>query len=253
MQPVENLVAVQSKNFAVYFPTFDYDGLRGFGFAEVNWKTGKSRQFSASSLKGIGDTVHLISIPSGFAVSSFHNTIALYDATTQKKVLMLQEKGDDYSWQFRRMYYVPTIGLMEYYDGEHRQLTDTNLSMVITNAEHFPSAEVKSKVFVRSINGKPFLIWGENKGSQAPPRPETTITEIVVFDIGSKKEVLRKPLGGSFSEEIRPNQNGTRIYFTQPLTGEIFCLDRESQTISSFAKTGLQGFNRRASTIVDAN
>jgi hypothetical protein len=255
MLQVENLVSVQSTNYTVYFPTYDYVGHHGFGFAEINWKTGKVRQFPASRPQDnlAGDIVCLISIPSGFAVSGFLNTIDLYDATTQKKVLMLREEGNDYSWQFRRMYYVPTIGLMEYYDGEHRQLTDTNLLAATTNAEHFPSEKFESEVFVRNKDGKPFLIWGENKGKQDPRMPETTINEIVVFDVGLKKEVLRKPLGGSFSENILPNQNGTRIYFTQSQTGEIFYLDCESQTISSFARTSLQGYNRWDPTIVDAN
>lgn len=249
-QPVENLVAVQSKNFAVYFPT--YDDQHGFGFAEVNWKTGKARQFPPVT-KGVGDTVDLISLPSGFAVSGFRNSIALFDAVTQKQILILKEKGDDYSWQYRRMYFVPTIGLMEYYQGEHLQLTDTNLSAATVNPKRFPSSEVKSKIFVRTIHQKPCLIWGENKEPKIPQTPQTTITEIVIFDLESKKEVLRKPLGGSFLEYIQPNQTGTRIYFIKQQTGEIFCLDRESQAISSFAKTGGPIFPDWSCAMVDAN
>lgn len=153
------------------------------------------------------------------------------------------------------MYYVPTIGLMDYYSGEHRQLTDTNLLAATTNAEHFPGAElgIDTKVFVRNKDGKPFLICGEKKGTEDPTMSATTIDEIVVFDVGSKKEVLRKPLGGSFSENIMPNQNGTRVYFIQPQTEDIFYLDCESQTISFFARTSIRGDNLNISTIVDVN
>lgn len=97
--PVENLLAVQSTNYAVYFPTFDNDfGHQGFSFAEVSWKTGKVRQFPASRSRDhlAGDISDLISIPSGFAVmNGIIGTIDLYDATTQKKFLTLHTKGDE--------------------------------------------------------------------------------------------------------------------------------------------------------------
>lgn len=250
-QTVESLVAIQSKNFSVYFPTFDPE--QRFGFAEVNWKTGMVRQFPKTSLKGIGDIVHLVSLPSGFAVSGFGNTVALFDTDTQKQVSLMQEKGDDYSWASRRMYFVPSVGLMEYYNGQHLQLTDTNLLPVTEGAKRFPSPEIQSKIFVRSIQGKLFLIWGENTRPKDPQSVTTTITEIVIFDLDSKKEILRKPLGGSFSEYIQPNQDGTRIYFIEQKTGEIFYLDRESQTISSFAKTGVKADVHSYAVMVDAN
>ena len=252
-QSVENLVAVQSKNSAVYFPIFDYGGHHGFGFAEVNWKTGRVRQFPAAPPKGFGDTLNLISLPSGFAVSSFGNMISLFHTETKKQILKLPEKGDDYSWITRRMYYAPTIGLMEYYQGEHLQLTDTNLSAITLNPERFPSSEVKSKIFVRTIHRKPCLVWGENKAPKIPQTSQTTVTDLVFYDVESKKEMLRKSLGGSFSEYILPNQIGTRVYFIRQQTGEICCLDRESQTISPFAKSGVKAVLHSYSVMVDAN
>jgi hypothetical protein len=252
MQSVEELIAVHSKSSTVYLQTLDDKGHRGFGFAEVNWKTGKVRQFPESSPREFGDIVHLISLPAGFAVSNFRNSITLFDATTQKH-LKLQEQGDDYSWMKRRMYYVPTIGLMEYYEGEHRQLTDTNLSEVPVNPQRFPGPEVQSKIFVRNINGKPCLIWGENKEPDPTRNYQTTVTEIVFYDLESKKEVWRKALGGNFSEYIQPNQTGTRVYVIAPQTGEIFCLNRESQTMSSFARTGVKAGSHSYAVVVDAN
>ncbi len=253
MQSIEEFVAVHSKNFTAYFPTFDYEGHRGFGFAEVNWKTGKVRQFPASSLEGIGDPVHLISLPSGFAVSGFGNTIGLFDAGTRSQVLLVHEKGDDYSWITRRMYYAPKTGLMEYYDGQHLQLTDTRLSPVTANPERFPGPEAKSKIFVRTMHGNPCLIWGENEEPKNPAMLPTTISEIVIFDLDTKKEVLRRPLGGSFSQYIQPNESGSRIYFIDQQTGEIFCLDAESQTIRAFARTGVKSVLHSEPVMVEAN
>jgi hypothetical protein len=252
MQSVEDLVAVHSKNSTAYLQTLDSEGHRGFGFAELNWKTGKVREFRASSPKEFGDIVHLISLPAGFAVGNFRNSITLFDATTQKH-LKLQEQGDDYSWMKRRMYYVPTIGLMEYYKGEHRQLTDTNLSEVTVNPQRFPGAEVQSKIFVRNMDGKPCLIWGENKEPDPTRNYQTTITEVIFYDPELKKEVWRKALGGNFSEYIQPNQTGTRVYVIAPQTGEIFCLDRETQTMSSFARTGVKAGSHSYAVMVDAN
>lgn len=142
---------------------------------------------------------------------------------------------------------------MEYYKGKHRQLTDTNLSTNVANAKEFPSSDMTSKIFVRLTNGKPFLIWGENKEPKPLNVPPTGMTEIVIVDPASGKEVLRKPLGAGFSEHFQPNQAGTRIYFIRRDTGEIFCLDRETQAINSFAKTGLQHFDGWNCAMVAAN
>jgi len=80
------------------------------------------------------------------------------------------------------------------------------------------------------------------------------MNEIVIFDPLSKKTIQRIPLGKAFSESCEPNLDGTRIYFAKRETGDIFCLDRGTQTVTLFAKTGLPDFDgwNRAS-IVAAN
>ena len=217
----------------------------GFGFIEVNWKTGKVIRMPDDPK---GYPVAWIPLPSGFVVSTFDETAA-FDASTHDPIVRISGRGDHSDWRVRQalgrrqVYYVPTIGLMEYYNGLHLQLTDANLSTNMANPERFSSARIIGKIFVTDSPGKPLLIWGENTGPQDAHVPQNTINEIVFFDPGSKQEVLRKPLGNNFSENFRPNQAGTRVYFNKPDQGEIFCLDRTNQTISSFAKTGCQHFN----------
>ncbi len=120
-------------------------------------------------------------------------------------------------------------------------------------AKRFASADAISKVFVREIGGKPSLIWGENKELMPAAMAAHTITEIVMVDAATGKEFLRKPLGGNFSSQIQPDRTGGRVYFMDPANGEIFYLDRETQTINSFAKTGQRNIDDWSSALVAAN
>jgi hypothetical protein len=214
----------------------------GFGFIQVNWKTGSVVR-RPNEPKGY--PVQWTPIPSGYAVSTFDATAA-YDGLTHKELALLSGRGDPSDWRIReqrggrQVYFVPGMGLMEYYYGTNVQLTDANLSTALANPVQFSSAQVRGKVFVADAQGKPLLIWGENKEPKGPGAGKNTITEIVIFDPVAKKEVLRRPLGGSFPENFRPNQDGTKIYLIKPENEEIFCLDLTNQAISSFAMTGFQ-------------
>ncbi len=143
----------------------------------------------------------------------------------------------------RRVYYLPTVGLMEYYKGTHRQFTDAALSIKVSNPLTFPSAAMTSQVFARDLHGKPYLIWGENTDTKLQSKPPDGMNEIVIFDPLSKKEIMRTPLGRTFSEDFQPNLDGSKIYFTRRETGEIFCLDRGTGTVALFIGTGAPDFD----------
>ena len=248
---VAETVAVRSKDSTVYFQSFAKAGSNQtqFGYSEANWRTGESHPVP-SSPAGVNST-SLIGLPSGFAAVGFGRGIALYNETSRTEIPM-PTVGDGYQgWVDRRVYYVQTIGLMEYYKGKHRQLTDTNLATTLTEPIEFASADVTSKVFAREINGKPCLIWGEKKEPTPAGTSAHGITEIVMVDAATGKEFLRKPL--NFPSQIQPDRTGGRVYFIDSATGEIFYLDRETKTITSFAKTGLQNFGGWYSAIVAAN
>jgi hypothetical protein len=239
-------LTVRSKDSSVYFDTFH----NGFGIGEANWKTEKVRQFPFAPPEGKLAELFLVSYPPGLFVEAFTGTTrVLYDTGTQKKVFARPDPQDSETWQRSFRYFVPTIGLMEYAHGEHLQLTDTNLSMPVANPLRFPSAVIITRIYARVLDGKPYLIWGEYDPPIPHPREQATISEVVIFDPALKKEALRKPLGAGMSRSFQPNQTGTRIYFLKPENMEIFCFDRPSQTISSFAKTGI----KHGLYIVDGN
>ncbi|EEF59155.1 hypothetical protein [Pedosphaera parvula] len=243
---IADQLAVHSQTATVVFQVVD---AQGFGFIEAKWKIGATPRLPGDRL---GYPVAWLPIPSGVVVSTFHQTAA-YDASTHKQVLLLDRRGDDSIRGQRQVYYLPTLGLMEYYNGTHLQFTDTNLSTAIPNPEHFPTTKITGKIFVRNTDGKPFLIWGENKELNNPRTPPTGITEIVIFDPISKKELLRQPLGHNFSADFQPDQTGMNIYFIEPKSGKIFCLNWKTQTISPFANTGLQSLNESNLAIVAAD
>ncbi|MDB6110052.1 MAG: hypothetical protein JWR69_1802 [Pedosphaera sp.] len=229
--------------------TVDFDGFleHTSGFFEVNWKTGAAVRLPGDPL---GSPTWL-SVPSGVVVSNF-KTMAAYDASTHKQVLLLEGGCGSYL-QPRQVYYLPTVGLMEYCNGTHRQLTDTNLSTAVVHLKQFSTSEMASSIFVRNMEGQPRLIWGESKEAADSRMRPRAVTEIVSLDPGSGKEVLRKPLEGTFSAGFQPNSAGTAIYFIKPQNGEIFRLDLKTQTISSFAETGLQNFDGWSSVMVAAD
>jgi len=248
---VANDLAVCSKNSTVYFHTVD--AATGFSYSEINWKTGQAHLVPPSKGRAIYGTVFMAR-PEGFVSVGSNRRIAIYSETTRTEVPMPDEDNGYNSFVDRRVYYVPTIGLMEYYKGMHRQFTDTNLSTNVKKPIEFPSPAMTSPVFVRQLDGRLYLIWGENTNTNLQRLPAIGMNEIVIFDPASKKEILRKPLGDTFSADFQPNPDATKIYFAKRETGEIFSFDWKTQTITSFAKTGVQNFDGwNRATIVVAN
>ncbi len=53
----------------------------------------------------------------------------------------------------------------------HRQFTDANLSTNVKKPVEFPGAAMTSPVFVRKIDGRPYLvIWGEEHEHESSTR-----------------------------------------------------------------------------------
>jgi hypothetical protein len=246
---VANNLAVWSKDSTVYFHSVDAQ--TGFSYSAINWKTGRAHLIPPS--KGIaiyGET--FIARPEGFVSVGFNRRIALYSETTRTEIPMPDEDNGYNSFVSRLVYYLPTVGLMEYYKGMHRQFTDADLSIKVASPLEFPSAAMMSQVFVRELDGKPYLIWGGNTDTNLQHGARLGMNEIVIFDPLSKKEIQRITLGGTFSESFQPNLDGSKIYFVKRETGEIFCLDRATQTVTLFAGTRVPGFDswNRAAILV---
>ena len=142
-----------------------------------------------------------VGLPAGFGVAGF-KTSEIYNGPTPHEIAIPKTPLSFDS----QVFFVPTIGLMEYYNGVHHQLTDEALSAVPADATEFHSAEVTTEIFVRNSGEKPFLIWGEDKGPRRPNFPQRHVDEIVAFDPVSQKEIMRKPLVGIFSTGIHPDR-----------------------------------------------
>jgi hypothetical protein len=90
-----------------------------------------------------------------------------------------------------------------------------------------------------TISGEPCLIWSETTKTN----PQNSISEIVVFDIKAKKELLRKSLGTDFSSGFQADPLGQNIYLFNTRAGEIFSLNVKSKKLSPFAKFDTNRFD----------
>lgn len=82
------------------------------------------------------------------------------------------------------------------------------------------------------------MIWGETTKTNS----QNSISEIVIFDLKAKKELLRQALGTDFELGWLADSLGKNIYFFKR-PGEIFSLNVESQKLTFFAKFGTNGFD----------
>ena len=79
-------------------------------------------------------------------------------------------------------------------------------------------------------------------------------TKIVIFNPRSKQEIRRIPLGRTYSADFQPSLDGTKIYLVKRETGEIFCLNPATETVTFFAATCLPDFDGWCrATLVAAN
>jgi hypothetical protein len=237
-------LAVRSKDSTVYIPLFDGHRFNSFDVAEANWITGEARQLSVPAAKGAErwEITALYSVLSGIAVER-GPFLTLFNPATQTVVLTLNNSGRDLR-PAGTYYAVPDYGIVESAKGMFQRITEKNFSTLISSPEAFPSSQINidqhHRRIAQTIQGKPCLIWGENKAGVTNSNPFETrsISEIVVYDVGAKKEMLRKPLGTDFSPEFLTDSTGHNIYFLNLQATEIFRLNLESQNITSFAKWG---------------
>jgi hypothetical protein len=248
---IADRLAVRSEDSSVYFDTLNSNG---FGIGEINWKTEKVRQLPFTPPVARMSELFLFSYPPALVVTGFTGTTSiLYNVHAGMEVLRRPAMQDGRTWEWPRHYFIPAIGLMEYDHGIHLQLTDSNLSTWVPNPLRFPGAIPIGRIQTSVMDGKPSLIWGENPEPVAHPREQNYITEIVIFDPVLKKEVLRKPLGPGISKVFQANPAGTRIYFYKPETGEIFYLDRQSQSVVPLAQTGFYHLDGRGFEVMLGN
>jgi len=240
IQTVECLMAVESNQTKVYFPTIDFKGHR-FGFAGADWNTGEVQV--RTPYEGMGNVSEFIPLPKGFAIRFSDSskpfpqpTVALFDAMGQgMRLVPLAEKYSDSS-KISQLIFLPTVGLVEYRNGDLFRLTGALLSTNSTGPErvvapNLPDLHVNSTIFARIYEGKPCLFWGEDNVAAQPEFGFNS--EIVVFDWNSKRVLLRKSLGTS-AATFQPD-DGSRIYFLDPQNGKTMLLEVAAQKITTFS------------------
>jgi hypothetical protein len=237
MKLVENIVAIDSKSFTVYFPS---EGSR-LHFAAVRWESAAAQTLPIVESDIVRTFFDFAAFPSGFAVMDFQRKIAVFSfsATTGEPRLAIQDvaKTKTNAAEDTSLYYVPTYGLMEYRRGAHYRLSDDNVSLLFLNCKAIQTSTVGTKIYARTSNGRPFLIWGEtaNQG-QSPADP---VWEIVMFDLKAETELLRKQIEPAVSGTICPDTTGARIYFITLKQGKLKYLDTKLQEVRAFSDIAL--------------
>lgn len=242
---VERL-GVRSKEFTVYIPVFDG---HSFDVVEVNWRTGVTRRLPVSFAEGAKrwEITALYSIPPGIAIER-GPFLTIFDPTTNINVLTLNNAGSDLR-PTGNYYAFPGFGLVQSVKAKDMlyQITEKDFTTMIPSPAgvSYPDSITNlikySRPITWTIRGKPCLIWGETEAGMNPQ--DRNISEIVVFDLESKKIMLRKALGPDFLPEFLTDPTGRNIYFINSQAGEIFRLNLESQKISRFANSGTNRFD----------
>lgn len=237
------VLAVRSEDSAVYVPLFDG---RSFAVAEVNWKTGEIRPLSVPVSEGAErwEITALYSLPPGIAVER-GPYFTVFDPANDTTLLAINNAGSD-GRPTGNYYPFPGFGLVQSIRAEDMlyHITQKDFSTMIPShtGVRYPDSIVNlikfSRPFPRVIGSKPCLIWGETQAGA----PNFSISQIVVFDLEAKRELLRKSLGAGFSSGYLTDSTGQNIYFINSQAGEIFRLNLDSQKLSSFAEVGTNRF-----------
>jgi hypothetical protein len=253
IERVGDLIAVRSEGSDLYFPASVKGGAEsGYGFAVVNWKTGKLEQYPFS-YKGL--SVHEFKgTPSGFAITfkdvttypRVQPSVAFYDVTNHNiSIIPLPNAAYDMGDTYYQTVFLPKVGLMEYYQLELICLTDSDLSTNHLTVLKAPVEHVHSKIFARIINGDPCLIWGESKDDQSR---FGQVSELVVFDWKSQRYILCESLDTTAST-FQPDEDGKRIYFLDSEDGLVKFMDIKSKEIVTFSDRPVK--NPKGALIVD--
>lgn len=260
--PISDLSSVNSKDSTICFPATDtMNGIRS-KLVCADW-THKNVQSFPDALGGLGLPMLWTADPVGFAVAFPVNLaaggtgtqhavrVAPYNVKAQKQLMSTDLLDDGEAWYRQEIFFAPGIGLMHSYRGTISQITGTNCATLETNRPRISTTGADTKIFVRNIKGKTCLIWGEDNSAAGLAGKNTgLITDVVVFDLEGKTELLRKALTPKASVVFQPDTKGEKIYFVDPKTGKASCLDVAKQTITPFADLGMNATLNP--TIVDA-
>src|SRR5665213_1233105 len=237
------LLAVRSKEFTVHIPVFDG---HTFDVVEMNWKTGATRRLPVPFAEGAKrwEITALYSLPVGIAIER-GPFLTIFDPTTNTNVLTLNNAGSDLR-PTGNYYVFPDFGLVQSVRAKDilYHITEKDFTTMIPSpaSVNYPASITNLIRFTRpathTISGEPCLIWGETTKTN----PQNSISEIVVFDLKAKKELLRQALGTDFELGCLADSLGKNIYFFKR-SGEIFSLNVESQKLTFFSKFGTNGFD----------
>ena len=237
------MLAVRSEDSTIYVPLFNG---RSFAVAELNWKTGEARPLSVPVANGAErwEITALYSLPPGIAVER-GPYFTVFDPAKNTTLLAINNAGSDLR-PTGNYYPFPGFGLVQSIRAEDKlyHITEKDFSTMIPShtGVSYPNSITNLIKFCRpiprSIGGKPCLIWGETQAGA----PNFSISQIVVFDLEAKKELLRKSLGAGFSSGFLTDSTGQNIYLINSQAGEIFRLNLDSQKLSSFAEAGTNRF-----------
>jgi hypothetical protein len=243
-----NRLAVRTRTSTVYVPLME---LPIVSVTEANWETGATRRIPVPSAPEAGPYLTaLYDVPSGVAIER-EGRLDVVDPEKESPVLALKGDVGANGRSSSRYYSVPGFGVVKSASGMFSRVTEKDFLTLVQNPEEFPTQdqnrEIHSPRLGWIIEDKPCLIWGENEAGVTSPN--RTISRIAIFDLQSRKIMLRKSLGDNFRPDLLPDAAGENIYFLDLKEEEIFCLNVKSQKISSFAKVEA----RRLQSLVAGN
>jgi hypothetical protein len=125
-RPFAQHLAIRSKDSTIFFEGSEKpgDSVRYSEFLQLNWTSGEIHSIlPVAGLRHGGYPP--VGLPAGFGVAGF-KTIEIYNGPTPHEIAIPKTPLSFDS----QVFFVPTIGLMEYYNGVHHQLTDEALSAV---------------------------------------------------------------------------------------------------------------------------
>jgi hypothetical protein len=248
-----NKMAVRPKEFTVYVSTFEN---REFNVEEVNWKTGVAHRLPlpVPGMARHWEITSLFTIPYGIGVAR-GPMLTLFDTTTQTpgSVLTLPHGPDERPAHKSGFLPVPGFGLMQISQGMFARVTDKDFLTPFPTPVEFPSSEIQrnGRTMARTIDGRPCLVWAENPAQVFAPG--SIPTELVVFDLESQKEILRKRFEITLPCAFQPDWAGSHVYFIDSKKGEVLCLNLKTQEITPFAETGIENLNDASFALVAAN
>jgi hypothetical protein len=165
-------------------------------------------------------------------------SLAILDPANNKTLVSLNNAGSDLR-PMGRFYAFPKFGI---YQSDRkantvRQVVGGDFSTKVESSAVaiFPSSIMQLISFSRPaphiVNGEPCLIWGETTDANS----SSSISDIVVFDVKTNKEILRKALKRGFSSHYLVDSTARHIYFLNHEEKEFWSLNIQTGEMSPFA------------------